>query len=183
MFVIISGVTASGKNTIMEKLFERHADWGKYKSYTTRPKRSEDDGYNHVSKEEFEKLIKEGKMLEYALVHNNNYYGTPKKAIDEALEKYPVVLHDLDVIGTMNVLNMGYDAISIFVDVDEDRTIIERLQKRGDSAEDIAARLKRCDFERSFKNKYTYVVENIILEKCVDEIEDLITAELNKRKK
>ena len=183
MFVVISGVTASGKNTIMEKLFDRHKDWGKYRSYTTRPKRSEDDGYNHVSKEEFEALIRDGKMLEYALVHSDHYYGTPKQAVDEALEKYPVVLHDLDVIGTMNVIKMGYDVVSIFVDVDSDKTIIERLQNRGDKAEDIASRLKRCEFERSFKSKYSYVVENVVLEKCVNEIEDLIMAELLKRKK
>lgn len=188
MLVIISGISASGKNTIISKLMERHSDWGGYVSYTTKPKvvraiDNDDEGYYYITREEFERKIANNEFVEYAVVHGGNYYGTGRKELADAMNKYSVVLNDLDVIGTQKLRDDGADMISIFINVSDDEELKRRLSARGDNPEDVKVRLSRAELERSYASKYDYVVDNINLEECVNKVDNIILSQLNKRNK
>ena len=186
MLVLISGISAAGKNTVIGKLMEKHKDWGSYSSYTTKIKdaRTIDndcDGYYYITREEFERKIRDGEMIEYAIVHHNNYYGTGKKELEEAMNKYPVVINDLDVVGTKTIRSMGIDMICIFINVSDDNELIKRLKIRGATDYDIEMRLSRAKMEREAISFYDYVVDNIDLTTCVNEVDSIILSELEKR--
>lgn len=188
MLVLISGVSAAGKNTVMSKLMEKHKDWGSCPSYTTKIKEfriidNDNNKYYYISREEFERKIRDGEMIEYAIVHNNNYYGTGKKELYEAMEKYSVVIKDLDVIGTKIIRDLGIDMICIFINVSSDEELHKRLIIRGATEEDIKIRLSRAKMEREAMGFYDYIVDNIVLEDCVNEVEQIICNEIIKRKK
>lgn len=177
MFIAMSGISASGKNTVMKKLIERRKNTFvlERSSCTTRPPR-ESDGefqtYLYMSPAEFEKGISEGKFIEYELVHGN-YYGTVKAAFEEVVA-HPErdYIRDIDVKGTENIkkyLAGKAKVVTIFLDAPDD-VLAERLRARGESPEKIELRLSRGVLERSYKGKYDLVVENIDLEKTLAEI-------------
>ena len=99
------------------------------------------------------------------------------------MSKYSVVLNDLDVIGTQKLRDDGTDMISIFINVSDDEELKRRLSARGDKAEDVKDRLSRAEMERSYACKYDYIVDNINLEECVNNVDNIILSELNKRNK
>ena len=188
MLVLISGISAAGKNTVISKLMDKHPTWGGYKSYTTKVKDprlidNDDEGYFYISKEEFERKIRDGEIVEYAIVHNNNYYGTGKKELLEAMQKHEIVINDLDVIGTKAIRQQGFDMICIFINVSDDNELKRRLELRGATPEDISIRLSRATMERENMKYYDYIVDNIILEDCVNKVDEIINKELEKRKK
>jgi len=187
MLVIISGISASGKNTIISKLMENHKDWGGYKSYTTKPKvvrliDNDDEGYFYISHDEFKRKIDAGDFVEYAEVHGGNYYGTGRKELEEAMRNHPVVINDLDVIGTQKIRESDIDMVSVFINVSDDNELRRRLAARGDSPEDVEIRLSRAGLEREHMKKYDYVVDNIVLDDCVNTINEIILKEISKRK-
>ena len=185
MLVLISGISASGKNTVISKLKERHPEWGSYVSYTTKPKierkiDNDDQGYFYVSKAEFEKMIADDKLMEFAEVHGN-YYGTGKKELEEAMKNHEIVINDLDVIGTQKLKEKGVDLVSVFINVSDNEILRKRLYARGDSESDIEKRLSRADMEREYMSIYDYVVDNIVLDTCVNKIDGIINKEKSKR--
>lgn len=184
MFVAISGISASGKNTVIQKLIERRKNLKvlKKSSCTTRTPRNTDkdfETYNYLTKEEFEKGIKDGIFIEHELVHEN-YYGTLKSAFNKVIEdKDNDYMRDIDVKGTVNLkkyLQGKVKMVSIFLDA-PDEILKDRLKKRGESEEQILKRLSRSDLERSYKNHYDLVIENIDLEKTLKTIIDFLDKE------
>lgn len=181
MFIVFSGVSSSGKNTIMEALMQKRKDLKilEFSSGTTRAKRESDSRFNtyvYLSKEEFEKKIADGEFYEYELVHDN-YYGMFKKSLEKIVaDKEFHYMRDIDVKGNVNLKKFFVDKcpmISIFIDAPND-VLRERLIKRGDKPEDIEKRLSRSELERSYKNNYDLIVENIDLNKAVEQISDFI---------
>lgn len=180
MFIVLSGVSSSGKNTIMNELIKKRKNLKvlNLSSGTTRaprPTDSENNTYLFLSKEEFEKGIKEGKFFEYELVHGN-YYGLILERLKLAkYDKENDYIRDIDVKGNLSLKKFfdRNEMISIFIDA-PDEILRERLKNRGDSEEDIEKRLSRGEFERSYKNHYDLVIENIDLEKTVNLICDFI---------
>ena len=184
MFVVFSGVSSAGKNTIMNELIKRRKNFYvlERSSATTRQPRESDSQYNvyeFVTVSEFENAIKEGKFFEYENVHGN-YYGTILSKIEMASEhKENVYFRDIDVKGNIKLRERFKDSgiISIFLDAPND-VLRQRLLARGDKPEDIEKRLSRGEFERSFKDNYDIVVENIDIEKTVNTILDFIDKRL-----
>lgn len=186
MFIVFSGVSGSGKNTIMNQLMKRRANLKvlELSTGTTRaPRESDKDNNTYVfmTNEEFEKGINEGRFYEYENVHGN-YYGTFLESLMFASQSKDVdYMRDIDVKGHAN-LKKFFDGkcqmVGIFVDVPDD-ILRERLAKRGENEDSINKRLARGEMERARKNEYDLVVDNIDLEKTVDEID----AFLNKEKK
>ncbi len=181
MFIAFSGVSSSGKNTVMNELIKRRSDLKvlELSSGTTRAPRESDSQFNtyvYFSKEEFKKGIEEGLFFEYEEVHGN-YYGTilsRLEAVTQDLEHD--YIRDIDVKGVVNLKKYFKNKcgiISIFLDA-PDEVLRERLLKRGDSPEDIEKRLSRGELERSYKDKYDLVIENIDLEKTIQTISDFI---------
>lgn len=180
MIVILSGVAGAGKDTVKNKLIERNSNFTTLPSFTSRSPRATDIPnvtYNFVSKEEFEKMIKNNELYEYSL-HHNNYYGTSKKLLQEKINEGKVIIKDIDVNGTEDLLKVLKDdvkIVTIFLKVSKE-TLLERLNNREDHLpkEEIEMRLNRLEYEESKIGLYDYVIENNNLEETILKIEDII---------
>jgi guanylate kinase len=186
MIVILSGSSGVGKSTIINKLITESV--GKYAfmtTVTTRPRREneqENISYHFVSTDEFMNRVKDGEFYEYESVHGN-LYGTSRIILNKLLEKNKVLLKDIDVFGTQNLvqkLKGIIKIITIFITADID-TLRNRLLDRGESLADIERRLSRFSVEQTFSEKYDYVVKNDNLITAVAEVNQIIkTEQLNK---
>lgn len=175
--IILSGPSGVGKGTIIERLLSR-GGFALSVSCTTRsPRKGETDGvsYFFISKEKFNEMLENGGFLEYSR-HFENYYGTPRKFVEEKLKTDNVIL-EIEVDGALQVKNAYPEALLIMV-LPPDRTELKaRLIKRGsESEEQIGERLARLDYELSKRDSYDFVVINDDLEKTVKDIENIIKA-------
>ena len=176
--IVISGPSGAGKDTVVSKYLEKHPEDGLSISMTSRTIRSgEKDGVNYYfkTKEEFEKAILDGDLLEYAM-YNGNYYGTPKSEVEKRIKKGINVILVIEVVGAMNVKKMMGDKCSlIFIMPPSMEELRNRLLNRGtDSLESIEGRLDIAKKEIKESKKYDYKVVNDDLEKAVSELEDII---------
>ena len=116
--IIISGPSGAGKGTICKELIRRNENIIPSISFTSRSiANGEKEGvdYFYISKQEFENKIKEGFFLEYAIVHNNDYYGTPKDKVLEYLNKGYNVILEIDIEGALKVKEIMKDVLCIFI--------------------------------------------------------------------
>ncbi len=185
MLVLLSGVSGAGKDTIKKELIKRNDNIASLPSYTDRlPREGEENGdlYNFITTEEFKKLIENGDLYEYD-VHHNHYYGTSKKLLNERLSSGKIIVKDIDVNGTENLVRLlGQDTkiVTIFLRVPKDR-LRARLMRRNRNADpmEIQARLNRFDYEESKIGIYDYVIKNNDLEKTIQIITTIIKYEAN----
>ncbi len=175
--LIVSGPSGSGKDTILRRLFEGHPDLKFSISTVTRPKRGnvdEDSKYNFVSRDEFERMIENNELLEHNL-YLNNYYGTPRKPVDEAIEKGDVIILEIDVNGAANVRKNMPGIKSVFIMPPSIEELERRLSKRGTEESDVVAeRVEAAKREIERKDEYDYIVVNGVLETAVDELYNII---------
>ena len=187
MLVLLSGVSGAGKDTIKKELLKRMNNVITMPSYTDRlPRPGEIDGeiYNFVTTEEFEQKIKEGEFYEYS-VHHEHYYGTSKKVLNEKIKNGKIIVKDIEVNGTENLLKLLKDDIkivTIFLRVPKDE-LRRRLENRIEKAsiKEIELRLNRFDYEESKIGIYDYVLKNDNLEKTVQIIMTIIQNEYKLR--
>jgi len=180
--VIISGPTGTGKTTICKRLVNENNEFFYSISYTTRKKReNEIDGkdYYFITKEEFEKMIKEDKFLEYAKIYNE-YYGTPKEPVFESLKNGKIVIMDIDYQGKMKVVEKLKDSVSIYILPPSIEELKRRIEKRE---KNFIERFKEALREIDLWVFYDYVVINDDIEKAVNEINKIIEAEKLKRER
>lgn len=174
--VVISGASGVGKGTVLGIMMEKRKDLKFSVSATTRdPRPSETDGvhYYFVTKEEFEKMVAAGQMLEYS-VHNANYYGTPRAQAEEKMRTGSVLL-DIEPVGAGQVKKAAPDAVLVFIMPPSMEELERRLRGRGDTPEDqIAMRLERAAWEMEQRHWYDHVVVNDDAERCADEILKII---------
>ena len=183
MLVIISGVAGAGKDTIKKELIKRMENVESLPSYTSRPMRPGDiegETYNFVTKAEFEEMVRNEEFYEYD-IHHNNYYGTSRKLLNEKINNGKIIVKDIDVNGTQNLVDLlGKDTkiITIFLRVPK-QELIRRLEERIDkpSPEEVILRLNRFDYEESKISLYDYVIKNNDLEKTVQIIMTIIENE------
>ncbi len=180
--IVLSGPSGVGKGTIVTRLLAR-GNYALSVSATTRPPRKgEENGksYFFLSREEFAKGIKEGGFLEYS-EHFGNFYGTPKKFVDEKLKKSDVIL-EIDVDGALAVRKSHPAALLIFILPPSREELRNRLLSRGsEDVKKIEERLERTEYELSKSGEYDYRIVNDELERAVEEIESAIA--LEKRRK
>ena len=181
MLVILSGVSGAGKDTIKKELLKRMEDVVTLPSFTSRERRPiEEDGvqYHFITKEAFEEKIKKGDFYEYD-VHHGNYYGTSRELLNEKIEQGKIIVKDIEVNGTENLIKLlGRDTriVTIFLKVGKEE-LKKRLFERGDNAQDIELRLSRLDYEESKLKLYDYVLKNDDFEKTVQIIMTIIENE------
>ena len=179
--IVISGPTCAGKDTICRELLRINKNLWKSISYTSRPMRgNEVNGvdYFFVTKEEFEEKIRNDEMLEYAQVHYNDYYGTPKGHIKEKLDAGYDVILEMDIQGALQVKEKVSEAIFIFILAPSMEEIKNRLIKRGyENNEQMIERFKTAYREINELTKYNYVVVNDVLEDAVNKVNSIITSE------
>ena len=184
MLVILSGVAGAGKDTIKRELIKRMEGITTIPSYTDRPPRQGDrpagEQYIYVSKDEFEEMVKNDELYEYS-VHHNHYYGTSKKLLNEKIESGEIIVKDIDVNGTEDLVEIfknDLKIITIFLKVPKD-VLKHRLESREDKPDpkEIKLRLNRFDYEQSKIHNYDYVIKNNNLEKTVQIIMAIIKNE------
>jgi len=179
--IVISGPTCAGKGTICRELLSRNNNIWRSISYTSRPIRgNEVNGvdYYFVTKEEFEEKIQNGEMLEYAQVHYNDYYGTPKSHIKEKLDAGIDVILEIDIQGAIQIKEKVNEAIFIFILAPSMEEIRNRLIKRGfENNDQMIERFKTAYREINELTKYNYVVVNDVLEDAVKKVESIIISE------
>ena len=174
--IVISGASGVGKGTVVKAMMAQREDLYFSVSATTRPPRpGEVDGrdYYFVTREEFEKMIARGEMLEYD-EHARNYYGTPKAQIEEKRSRGHVLL-DIEPNGAKNVKKNYPEAVLIFVMPPSVEELERRLRGRNDTPEDqIQIRMERAVWEMEQRVWYDYVVVNDDAQRCAREILEII---------
>ena len=181
ILVVVSGFSGAGKGTIMKRLLEEYPDnYALSISATTRsPRPGESHGreYFFVSEEEFEEMIREGELVEYAR-YVNNYYGTPKAYVMEQLEQGRDVILEIEIQGALKVKEAYPDTLLLFVSPPDAGELKKRLVNRGTEDEAaIDSRLSRAFQEAQGVEQYDYFVINDDLEECVQEVHSIIRNE------
>lgn len=185
LFLIV-GPSGSGKGTIINRLKKKYTGFFYPVSYTTRDLRTgEKDGdvYHFVSKEKFEEMLEKGDFLEYAVVHSNNYYGTAKKKIMDALAGGAVVVREVDIQGYRSIAKIipKKNLVSIFMKVADEEDLKQRILHRGDLSEDELERRMESAKEEINQAKFCdYQVENKWgeVDDCLYNVEQIILKEI-----
>lgn len=177
--IVMSGPSGVGKSTVIAQLLSARKDMYFSVSYTTRlPRAGEQNGvnYNFVSREEFERMIAQQELLEYA-EYVSNYYGTSLKLIQEKLDTGIDVLLDIEVQGAAKVRKSCPDALFIFIIPPSFKELSDRLHgRKTDSEEVIQGRLEKARIEFAEIPNYDYVVVNNTIDNAVNEIQAILTA-------
>ena len=187
MLILLSGVSGSGKDTIKKELIKRMENVESLPSYTDRcPREGEQPGvvYNFVTTQQFEEMIKNNDFYEYN-IHHEHYYGTSRKLMNEKISSGKIIVKDMDVNGTENLLELlknDTKVITIFLRVPKE-ILRKRLEKRtvNPDIKEITLRLNRFDYEESKIAMYDYVLKNNDLEKTIEIIMTIIRHELENR--
>lgn len=178
--LILSSPSGGGKTTLCKMILENINDTVYSVSATTREKRKgETDGkdYYFLTEDEFSQKEKEGFFAETATVHGKRY-GTPKKFLDDMIEKGKIVVMDIDVVGAMNIMKKYPNSVSIFIMPPSMEELEERLKKRSrDRVEDIKLRLENAKKEIEFSKYFKYTVINRNIEDAFQSIKEIIEKE------
>ncbi|MGA7953545.1 MAG: guanylate kinase [Gloeobacterales cyanobacterium] len=175
--IVLTGPSGVGKGTLVRALRARHPELFLSVSATTRsPRPGEVDGehYYFMTREQFEALIQQKELLEYAQ-YVGNYYGTPRAAVIEKLEQGVDVLLEIEVEGARQVAHTFPEALRIFLLPPSEEELKNRLVGRGtDTAEAIEHRLTRAQQEIRYAPEFTYRVVNDDLEQALQAIEAIL---------
>jgi len=187
LLIVLSGPSGVGKGTVRKELFTQSDTNYEYSiSMTTRsPREGEVDGVDYFfkSRDEFERLIEEGKLLEYA-EYVGNYYGTPLDYVNATLDAGRDVFLEIEVVGAAQVRAKVPDGLFIFLAPPSLSELEERLVGRGTEESDvIASRILKARDEFEMMNLYDYVVENDEVTNACDRINAIVTAEHCRRER
>ena len=178
--IVISAPSGCGKDTILEQLFKINDNLAYSVSATTRAMREgEIDGvsYHFHTRESFESMIKNNEVLEYT-EYCGNYYGTPKKAVEDMLNEGKDVILKIEVEGAMNIKKIFPECVLIFILPPSFAELDRRLRKRGTETEEtIAARIAQAKNELDYADKFDYLIVNGELEKAVADVNTVILSE------
>ena len=177
---IISGPSGVGKSTVLSALLKKRSDVYFSVSATTRqPRPGEENGvhYHFLDVDTFREWIGKDEFLEYA-EYVGNFYGTPKKYVDAAMNQGKDVILDIEVQGAIQVTSKRPDTVRIFIAPPSWAELERRLTERGtDSQDKIQKRLLRAKVEFQTAHTYDYFVINDTVENAVNELDAIMTAE------
>ena len=182
MLAVVSGFSGAGKGTLMKRLLEKYDCYALSVSATTRaPRDGEEHGreYFFHTKEEFEELILQDALIEYAK-YVDNYYGTPKSYVEKQLEAGKDVILEIEIQGALKVKEKLPDTLLLFVTPPSAEELKRRLAgRRTETPEVIASRLRRASEEAKAMPLYDYILVNDDLETCVDQMHEIIQSQHN----
>jgi guanylate kinase len=169
LVLIVSGPSGSGKSTLVEKILELPGTMLSVSCTTRPPRKTETDGrwYNFVTESEFQRMVARGDFLEYAQVFGKNWYGTPRKSVEQALAQKKDLVLEIDVQGALQVKQKLPGAVAVFVLPPSRAELEHRIRARGqDSEDEIARRLERARQEMLNYSSYDFAVINDDLERA-----------------
>lgn len=182
VLTIISGFSGVGKGTLVKELLNKYDNYALSVSATTRsmrPGEEEGKSYFFMSVPEFEEKIEKNELLEYAK-YVNNYYGTPRKYVEEMLDSGKDVLLEIEIQGARQIKKLMPDALTIFIMPPTADTLKERLIGRNTETMDvIEERLRRAVTESQGIEEYDCILVNDDLQKSVEKLHELIQASHN----
>ncbi len=177
ILAVVSGFSGAGKGTIMKGLMSRYDNYALSISATTRePREGEVHGreYFFVSEEEFEDMIRQDRLIEYAR-YVDHYYGTPKDYVMSQMEAGKDVILEIEIQGALKVKEKFPETLLIFVAPPSAEELKRRLVNRGtETADVIDARMKRACEEAEQMDRYDYLLINDEIDRCVEELNSLI---------
>lgn len=169
LVLIVSGPSGSGKSTLVERLLELPGTMLSVSCTTRPPRKTESEGkwYNFVSEADFQRMVAAGEFLEYAQVFGKNWYGTPRKGVEEARALKKDLVLEIDVQGALQVKSKLPGAISLFVLPPSRAELERRIRARGqDSEDEIRRRLERARQEMLSYSSYDFAIINDDLERA-----------------
>ena len=176
ILAIISGFSGAGKGTVVNKLLEKDNYAVSISATTREPRQGEVDGKNYFfkSRDEFENMIENNQLIEYA-EYVGNYYGTPRDYVFKKLEEGYDVILEIEMQGALKVKEKFPETALIFITPPSADELKKRLVGRGtETIEQIDKRMSRAVDECDYMNKYDYIVVNDDLDECVEEIHRLL---------
>ena len=177
--IVFSAPSGCGKGTMLREILRDENFYISVSATTREPREGEVDGvdYHFISREEFQNLIDNNGMLEYA-EYCDNLYGTPVKEVKEQLDKGRNVILEIEVKGAMKIRKLCPEALFIFVVPPSLKELDRRLRKRGTETEEvIIQRVKRAAEEIPYAVKYDYIIVNDGLEEAVEDFRSIVRAE------
>ena len=185
--IVLSSPSGAGKTTMTRRLLAQDPQIAMSVSVTTRPPRpGERDGedYSFVSKDHFAQLEAEGELLEHARVFDN-YYGTPRGPVEDALDAGKDIVFDIDWQGAQQLTEAAADdLVKIFILPPDMRELEKRLRTRGQDSDDvIAKRMSKSEAEISHWAEYDYVLVNENIDRAMGELLSIVTAERMRRRR
>ena len=187
LMYVLSSPSGAGKTSIATKLIDQDKNIDMSISMTTRKARpGEVDGkdYIFVNEDQFNKAIENNELLEWAEVFGN-FYGTPRKAVEQKLENGQDVLFDIDWQGTQQLHEkVGKDLVRLFILPPSVKVLEDRLKRRGQDEDHIVtARMKEAANQISHWAEYDYVIINENLDESLGEVQNILNAERLKRER
>ncbi len=183
LLVIVSGFSGAGKGTLVKGLIDRYDNYCLSISATTRdPRPGEENGrhYFFVTVEEFERMIAEDRLIEYAR-YVGNYYGTPRDYVQKKLEEGKDVILEIEMQGAMKVKAKFPNVVTIFVSTEDAATLKSRLMGRAtETVEQIENRLIRAIDEAELMNGYDYLLINDDRDASIEQLNSIIMNEHRK---
>ena len=180
ILAVVSGFSGAGKGTVMKRLLEKYDDYALSISVTTRqPREGEKDGKDYFfrTREQFEKLIEEDALLEYAR-YVDNYYGTPRAYVEEQLSAGKNVILEIETQGAMKIKEKMPSAFLVFVTPPSMEELEGRLRSRCTEPEEVIQdRLKAAGRESMLMSEYDYILINDVVEECVDRLHGIFLSE------
>lgn len=180
LLIVFSGPSGCGKGTLVSEILKRRDDTVLSVSVTTRaPREGEIDGvhYYFITNEQFERMIAEDALLEYAR-YSGNYYGTPRAAVENQLRAGRNVILEIEVQGAMQVMSNCDEYVSVFLTVPSMEELERRLRGRGTEEESrIQARLNAAAFELSHIDRYQYTILNDEVDAAAEQFNTIIETE------
>ena len=179
ILVVVSGFSGAGKGTIMKNLTQKYDNYALSISATTRaPRPGEEEGksYFFVSKDRFEEMIDRDELVEYAK-YVDNYYGTPRKFVEDCLNEGKDVILEIEIQGALKIKKKFPDSLLIFMAPPSAEELRARLI--GINTEDEATvnkRLSRAIVEAEGVEAYDYILVNADIDTCTEKLHNLIRA-------
>lgn len=180
VLLVVSGPSGAGKGTICQLVRNSLPELGYSVSVTTRPQRTgEVDGKNYFFKSipEVKQMIDNDELLEYAEVYGN-YYGTPRKYVENLLNCGRDVLLEIDIQGALQIKKRFPEAVFVFIVPPSLDELSARIYKRGTDSEDvIKRRMASAAGELTYAAEYDYIIVNDIAQKAAQKVLTIMEAE------
>ncbi len=171
---VLAGPTAVGKGTVAAYVRERHPEIWMSVSVTTRPPRPGErhgEHYWFVSDEEFDRMVADGELLEWAVVHGRARYGTPRRPVEEALAAGRAALLEIDLQGARQVRRSMPDALFVFLKPPSWEELVNRLVGRGTETEqERARRLESAVQELAAEEEFDVTVVNAEIQQAGEQL-------------